>query len=277
MNGSETNNYKKPDNIFVVPIDHLKVHYYTDTPPGYQREPTQTLLGRMKLDGYDEDLSPVIDVVKRVWQNGDIYVVDGGTRLVGAKRQGLTHMVCKFHPDIKTFEEEAKLFFGLNKKRSCVPIFNQYAARLQYHDVSMVKLEHMISKCGFTMGKTAGYHILGGPARLEELMKGNPVALESALKMLYVLTEDEKYPAIETLLRGLYYLAANIEDKTIFDKKNWVYKRLMNVGATMLTKHCNEHTMLMRTRSTKTLGDAMLEQINYRAMEKNKIRFKGGK
>jgi len=268
---------KTPNDIRIVPIDKLHVHYLDkDTGYGYQRDPTPSLLSRIKKEGYDEQLSPVIDVVERKWDNGDIYIVDGGTRYVAAKEQGITHMTCKFH-ETTTYLEEPILFYKLNKKRSSVPSYNQYNARLQYQDPKAVGIHNLITKCGFTLGKTAGYNTLGGASRLEELMNGNAIALEQSLIMLHDLCEPERYPAVEGLVRGLYYIAANVSNKDIFEKNGWVHKRLMIVGAEMLNKYCNEHAAIMRTRSTKTMGDAILERINYRAADKNKIQFVGDK
>ena len=269
-----TNPYEKPVDIRIVPVDKLHVHYFDpETGYGYQRQPTPALLSRMRKDGYDEQLSPVIDVVERNWDNGDIYIVDGGTRWAAAKAAGVTHMVCKFH-ETTGYLGEPLLFYKLNKKRSSVPSYNQYNTRLQYKDPCAVKIHDLITKCGFTLGTKAGYNILGGASRLEELMNANSIALEQSLMMLHDLCESEHYPAVEGLVRGLYYIAANVDNKDIFAKNKWVYKRLLIVGAEMLNKYCNEHAAIMRTRSTKTMGDAILERINYRALDKNKIRFK---
>jgi len=264
--------------IRLVPIDKLHVHYFDpETKYGYQRRPKVALLARMRKEGFAGRLSQVIDVVERKWQNGDIYIVDGGTRWIAAKEQGRTHMLCKFHPEATTYLDEPKLFRDLNKQRGSVPSYNEFEARLQYEEPRAVRIDKLITRCGFTLGTKAGYTVLGGSARLEELMSGNAVALEQSLMMLHDLCEHEHYPAVEGLVRGLYYIAANVDAEDIFARNTWVHKRLMTVGAEMLNKYCNEHANIMRTRSTKTMGDAILERINYRASDRNKIRYRGTK
>lgn len=119
--------------VRMVDLGTLSVDHTYQRPPGRKAEE----IGK----GWNASLVGVIVVSDR--GNGEMVIVDGQNRWIGARAAGLDELPADIRMGM-TIEEEAKLFDDLNTGRSYVSAIDRFRARLIYRDPIAIDINQII-------------------------------------------------------------------------------------------------------------------------------------
>ena len=117
----------------------------------YQR-PVQEAFVRDLVLRFDERLVGTLNVSMR--DDGSYAILDGLQRKTAMERAGKTAALCAIHQDL-TVEQEATVFFHLNRDRRAVHPYYDFKARLTAGDPVVAAIEEIVTKAGFELSITA--------------------------------------------------------------------------------------------------------------------------
>ena len=189
----------------------------------YQRteDSRKSRLDQMKKDGWVEAKAQTIDVSER--DDGSMYILDGGTRVTHARRNGVETIHARVLNGL-TVDQESRLFTELNEDRSRVGIDIRFRNAYKRGDDWAVEIVEAVKRGGGTIDfekkrRPRSTNAIGALIRVYDDMGPGP--LEQAVEVLIGAWPDQSIEA----LRGL-----NIEGVAAYirDNPKFIRDKLVN-------------------------------------------------
>lgn len=146
--------------------------------------------------------------------DGSNAVVDGQTRMEGARRRGVESLPCVVFSGL-TQADEANLFYRLQRERRNMTSFTRFRAALVAGDEEAVAINRIANAAGYEVGWQKNTHITA-VAGLENVFRRSPEMLERTLIILREAWGDRHMPSGE-ILRGMGYFLT--KDDKVDDEK----------------------------------------------------------
>ena len=129
----------------IVPVDKLNID------PSYQRSDflNRSVVAKIGTS-FSELLFNTIVVARRA--DGSLWVVDGQHRLSGAKRFGKAAVSCMIFSSGGP-QQEAAVFYELNKTRTSINAISMYKACLRQGEAATCDIQKSLEQHGFSVGK----------------------------------------------------------------------------------------------------------------------------
>lgn len=141
-----------------VPTDELTID------KGYQRPLDERRVAKMVADFRPEMLG-VLEVSRH---NGKCAVFDGQHRLAAAQELGIETLPCLVHEGMSR-EQEADLFFRLQRDRKTVHPIDAFRARLAAGDATVAEIYRLVHSAKFVIGYKASERVIAAVRTLEKL------------------------------------------------------------------------------------------------------------
>jgi hypothetical protein len=120
----------------------------------------------------------VLIVAQRL--DGSLWVVDGQHRYFGAKKAGQTTVPCRVFSS-QGPQQEASVFYDLNKTRTSINAISMYRALLRQDEVTSVAIQALLDKYNFAIGK-GGRRAFQAASAIREVYKRG--VLDEVLKVI---------------------------------------------------------------------------------------------
>lgn len=163
--------------VEILPIAELHID------PSYQRQLQQALVDQIALN-YDPLTAGFVLVSRR--ESGDLYIVDGQHKTVGAQHAGQAEMLCLVIDGL-TPDEEARLRLAANVKRTDSAL-EKFKARLVALDPVALAINRIVESFDvkINLSAPASEYGINGIAALERVfrMDGNGALLITVLKTI---------------------------------------------------------------------------------------------
>lgn len=101
--------------------------------------------------------------------DGSLWVVDGQHRYYGANKAGRDIVPCKVFQSSGP-QQEAGVFYDLNKTRTSINAISMYRALLRQREVTTVAIQLLLETHGFSIGKS-GKRAFGAASAIREVYK----------------------------------------------------------------------------------------------------------
>lgn len=127
-------------------------------------------------------------------------IIDGQTRWHAAGRRGITAGPCIVFQGL-TPEDEADIFWRLQKERRGMVSWHRFRAQLRSKDAESMAIANLVEQCGYVLGDRADQ--LSAVAALESCYRSNGFILERTL-VAYKAAWPTRVPE-GRFIRGLHY------------------------------------------------------------------------
>jgi len=147
-----------------IDIDRLQID------PSYQRS---DFINKTVVSKIASFFSFVLFGALTVGERNDdsLWVVDGQHRYFGAKRVGLTYVPCKVFRSSGP-QQEAGVFYDLNKNRTSINAISMYRALLRQREDTAIAIQEILDKYEFAIAKNAKRSFAAAAAIREVYKRG---------------------------------------------------------------------------------------------------------
>lgn len=247
-----------------VALDGLKVDHTYQRPPGKKAED----IGK----AWNPGLAGVIVVSLR--ENGDMVIVDGQNRWIGARTAGLTELPADIRTGLSV-PDEAKLFDDLNTGRSYVSAIDRFRARLVYNDPVAMDINQIVQEFDGQIAERTGTKYadqtsIRSVAQLERVYRAlGSDGLRSILSVIREAWDTIDYDTTnEFTLGGLRQFAQRQRNAD----RDRLIARLREEGYGQIRRMAHAHGQIFGGSGALNWYRACVEAYNKHATQANRLR-----
>lgn len=184
--------------VTAVPLDEL----FSDS--SYQRECDHARAKGMSVE-WSPELVGVIDVSDRGEGKSPRYaIINGQHRWMAAKLTGTeTHMAVNVHTGLSV-EDEAKLFFDIDRKTKQLTNWDRWYARRRAGDFTVNEIERIVGECGLVVAHNPGPKNIQCCSKLERIWDSyDPSILADTLTLILDVWPGDQDALKTGILGGL--------------------------------------------------------------------------
>lgn len=191
-------------------------------------------------------------------RDGNLYVYDGGHRLLAAKRRSdIRHLPCMVF-DMDSSKDEAGAFLDTNTQRRNVSSIDTFRTRIHHEEEEAEYIDRVLHRYGLTVVKGASApRQISTVTALFKMIKESREDFERTISISAELCQH--CPVHSTLVTGLFYLSKHL-DGSFTDPR--IRKRILSVGADELIRAANSSGAYHNHFTPKYFAEGMLSTLN---------------